>query len=157
VFELLSTTFCGPSCRYLYLTSQLGVLDGATVVAFVILSPRIPVPDTDSLSFVPVLVGPWSAGGSGRCCYRRPRLLHDHLDQLFPSCSRQSFAVHRAATCRESVSSASLTVLQQTATFSTLPPGIYLFPTQFCSPSTFVHLIDAKWIHACHRTPNSIR
>ena len=30
--------------------------------------------------------------GSGRCCSRRPRLRHGHLDDLFPTCSRQRFA-----------------------------------------------------------------
>ncbi len=49
------------------------------------LTHRRPVPDADSLSLVPVLVGPWSASGSVPCCSHRPHLRHRHLDDLFPT------------------------------------------------------------------------
>jgi hypothetical protein len=60
---------------------QLGVLYGAAAVDLVFdIAPRRRVPDTGSLSFVPVLVGSRSAGGSGRCCNRRLCLRHRHLN-----------------------------------------------------------------------------
>ena len=92
-----NVSFRGPLCRCSSGNRQLGALKGAAAVdiVFDMATSKTclrPVPDADSLSFVPVLVGPEPASGSGRCCSRRPRLRHGHLDDLFPTCSRQRFA-----------------------------------------------------------------
>ena len=103
VSELFSTTFRDPSCRPLsgnrrppgrccssrpYLRHFF--IEDLFLIQIRYLSCRF-------------RVGPWSADGAGRCCNRRPRLRNRPLNEVFPSCSGQRFAILRAAPCRGTV------------------------------------------------------
>jgi hypothetical protein len=125
-----NVSFRGPLCRCSSGNRQLGALKGAAAVdiVFDMATSKTclrPVPDADSLSFVPVLVGPEPASGSGRCCSRRPRHQHGHLDDLddlFATCSRCGFAVPRLGSCRARASQWGWTVRQPSTSSSTWPP-----------------------------------
>ena len=95
--DLFATKIRCLTCRFLSDQCQLVGLDGAAAVDLVFDMATSttcfrPVPDADSPSFVSVLVGPWPASGSGRCCSRQPRVRHGHLGDLIPTCFRQRFA-----------------------------------------------------------------